>query len=452
MDKSTPVVQGFNLYVETVAKKLNAKNLSGEPLYALLGTKKARRKVLAGPYENMRDLMVEMLETDILDEEFIGQFRSITLNAATMDEDGYYHFDVDIAECKPTDNAILVRFSLQAYTNRNEIPDDIDIMPILNFYRYGAINGKYPESMDAVDKFIENVGEPIAEEDCLVTRVSDVINALSAEKDSGLFAGKYLLVGYGRDGDGDEVVLSSPVSDLINLVNMTSAGDDVLAGMISEVFSQLRIKKLRINDEGKIEASTYVAIPISGTSTSSGISYAFAEAIANTYYDGNWDAAENDLGELPKQDDEPKSSIQPSDDKVLYFISGEYNSRLKPSETLFTSNNANNLAGLILNAHGAVRLFINEYDSIAVGIAIEGTALIKLAVFDKHQDDNAELATMAFTMAETMAYAQLCMDWCKYDVDLDGYKDLVRLTALSFASGSNFITNTEEGASDGEQQ
>lgn len=451
MDKSTPVVQGFNLYVETVARKINVKNLSGEPLYALLGTKKARRKVLAGPYASMRDLMAEMLESNILDEEFISQFGSIILNAATMDEDGTYHFNVDIAECKPTDNAILVRFSLQAYINRNEIPDCVDIMPVLNFYRYGAAHGKYPKSMDEIDRFIGNAGEPVVDEDCLAGRISDIINALSAEEGSKLFAGKYLLAGYGGDVDDEDVVLSLP-TDLIDVINMASAGRDIIASMLSETFSQLRIKKLSLNSKGNIEASTYVSIPLTDINTAAGITYALAEAVVNTYYDGNWDAAENDLGEISKQDDEPKSSIQPSDDKVLYFISGEYNSRLKPSETLFTSNNANSLAELIINAHGAIRLFIKEYDSIAVGIAIEGTALVKLAVFDKHQDDNAELATMAFTMAETMAYAQLCMDGCKYDVDLDGYKDLVRLTALSFASGSNFVANTEEGASDGEQQ
>ena len=87
MDKNTPVVQGFNLYVETVAKKLNSKNLDGEPLYSLLGVKKVRRKVLAGPYKSMRDLMNEVLESNLLkDEEFIGQFSSLILNAATMNE------------------------------------------------------------------------------------------------------------------------------------------------------------------------------------------------------------------------------------------------------------------------------------------------------------------------------------------------------------------------------
>ena len=81
-----------------------------------------------------------------------------------------------------------------------------------------------------------------------------------------------------------------------------------------------------------------------------------------------------------------------------------------------------------------------------MGIAIDCTAFIKLAVFDKHQEDNDELATMAFTLAETMTRAQLCMDGCKYCVDYEGFRDLTRLAALSFAGAKNEeMEETEDG-------
>ena len=92
-------------------------------------------------------------------------------------------------------------------------------------------------------------------------------------------------------------------------------------------------------------------------------------------------------------------------------------------------------------------MLVKEYDSLAVGIAICGTAFIKVAVFDKHQEDNDEFATMALTITEVMQYAIACMEGCKYNVDLEGFNNLTRLAALSFSAS---IKGEKEEVTDGE--
>lgn len=453
MDKNTPVVQGYNLYVETVEKKLNSKNLDGDPLYALLGTKKASRKVLAGPYKSMRDLWAEMLETDLLeDDEFITQYGSLILCAATMDEDGEYNFDVDIAECNGGNYSkytTLDRFCIQVYDIRDDIQEGVDIDPILNFFRYIAIHGKHPDSMYVLDRFIANAGDCMTADDCLVVKLPDMIRVLSDEDGASSLDHKYIIVGYEAEKD-EEFVMTSPIPSVNRIVSMFYGNEDILSTMSITTFDQLRIKELSIDDNGNITPSTYVAITTEGINAGDDLSYRFAKAIVDSHYGGDWELAEGELGGLPRKPEENEnefhSSIKQVDEPVLYFITGEYNDRHKPSETLFTSDDPNQLANLILNAHGAARLFIKEYDSLAVGIAIDCTAFIKLAVFDKHQEDNNELATMAFTLAEAMTHAQLCMDGCKYYVDYEGFRDLTRLAALSFAGAKNEeMEETEDG-------
>lgn len=444
MDKNEPVVQAFGMYVETVTKRLNAKNLApvtngnSEPFYALLGFRNNRRRMVAGPYTSMRALVKKLLETDILDQEITKSFKSLIICAAIRDENGDYHFSVDIAECDPHEENILEEFTIQAWPNLHAFPDYIDIKPLVDFYRYNEVNGRYPLSMCEIDKFVEKPGH-ITENDPLT--VPDMLKGISKDNID-IVAGKYILVGY--DKKHDELVLSGLLDDIITVIYLPVCGPDYLTGILSNTIDEFRIKKLCLDGDCNIRADLLARASLKGMKSTAEITFALAESLVNNCYNGDWNAAAEKLGDLPLKPDR-KDESDGNHDSYLYFIAAE--NLGKPSETLAMCGNARQLEDIMRKLDWAIQIIDNNYDSVVVGAIANGVKIMQFTVYNKYSDSNDDLAEAVITIAGVMAYSASGLVGSKYEIDFDAYADLVTATALALAAARY---GAEEEKSDGE--